>query len=264
MRSPSWSGSLGASSAMTLVRVEGEVQRGGEQRLLAAEPVVDHRRVDARAVGDRPDRRAVESAVGELGPARRRGGRRGCPPRRAGGRGGRRGAGESSRDGPRLASSPRARLPRAARPRGAARGATTGRAAVCDDGRMTSAPTSTAGRLGAVSPTREEFRALAVGHRVIPVARRLLADDETPVGVYRKLAGDRPGTFLLESAENGRSWSRWSFVGVHCAAALTERDGALYWLGDVRPACPPRATRWPRCARSSRSCTASRCPGCRR
>ena len=109
---------------------------------------------------------------------------------------------------------------------------------VCDDGRMTSAPTSTAGRLGAVSPTREEFRALAVGHRVIPVVRRVLADDETPVGVYRKLAGDRPGTFLFESAENGRSWSRWSFVGVRCAAALTEVDGALCWTGDVPAGLP--------------------------
>ena len=103
---------------------------------------------------------------------------------------------------------------------------------------MTSAPTSTAGRLGAVAPTREEFRELAVGHRVIPVVRRLLADDETPIGVYRKLAGDRPGTFLLESAENGRSWSRWSFVGAHCAAALTEVDGALTWTGDVPAGLP--------------------------
>ena len=37
---------------------------------------------------------------------------------------------------------------------------------------------------------------------------RLLADGETPVGLYRKLAAERPGTFLLESAEHGRSWSR--------------------------------------------------------
>jgi anthranilate synthase component I len=108
---------------------------------------------------------------------------------------------------------------------------------------MTSAPTSTAGRptvdrLGAVAPTREEFRELAVGHRVIPVVRRLLADDETPIGVYRKLAGDRPGTFLLESAENGRSWSRWSFVGAHSAAALTEIDGSLTWTGDVPAGLP--------------------------
>ena len=48
-----------------------------------------------------------------------------------------------------------------------------------------------------VSPTREEFRQLAAERRVIPVVRRVLADAETPVGVYRKLAGDRPGTFLL-------------------------------------------------------------------
>jgi anthranilate synthase component 1 len=88
-----------------------------------------------------------------------------------------------------------------------------------------------AGALGVVSPTREEFRELADGHRVIPVARRLLADDETPIGLYRKLAADRPGTFLLESAENGRSWSRWSFVGAHCAATLTESGGEAVWLG---------------------------------
>ena len=81
--------------------------------------------------------------------------------------------------------------------------------------------TAPAGALGTVTPSREEFRALAVGHRVIPVTRRLLADDETPLGVYRKLAGDRPGTFLFESAENGRSWSRWSFVGARSRATLT-------------------------------------------
>ncbi|WP_083959617.1 anthranilate synthase component I [Streptoalloteichus hindustanus] len=86
--------------------------------------------------------------------------------------------------------------------------------------------------VGPVSPSREEFRALAAGRRVIPVVRRLLADGETPVGVYRKLAADRPGTFLFESAENGRSWSRWSFVGVRSAAALTVVDGEAAWVGN--------------------------------
>ena len=85
--------------------------------------------------------------------------------------------------------------------------------------------------MGAVSPTREEFRALAAERRVIPVVRRLLADDETPLGVYRKLAANRPGTFLFESAENGQSWSRWSFVGVHSPAVLTSVDGEATWLG---------------------------------
>lgn len=85
--------------------------------------------------------------------------------------------------------------------------------------------------LGQISPTREEFRELAATRRVIPVVRRLLADGEAPLGVYRKLAGNRPGTFLLESAENGRSWSRWSFVGARSVAALTEVDGAARWTG---------------------------------
>ncbi|TQM14008.1 anthranilate synthase component I [Pseudonocardia kunmingensis] len=98
--------------------------------------------------------------------------------------------------------------------------------------------TAAKGALGTVTPSREEFRALAAGHRVIPVTRRLLADDETPVGVYRKLAGDRPGTFLFESAENGRSWSRWSFVGARSRATMTAVDGELTWTGEVPVGLP--------------------------
>jgi anthranilate synthase component 1 len=84
---------------------------------------------------------------------------------------------------------------------------------------------------GAVAPDLATFRSLAREHRVVPVVRRLLADGETPVGVYRKLAKDAPGTFLLESAEHGRSWSRYSFIGARAAATLTERDGQARWLG---------------------------------
>jgi anthranilate synthase component 1 len=84
---------------------------------------------------------------------------------------------------------------------------------------------------GSVAPDLETFRTLARDRRVIPVTRRLLADGETPVGVYRKLAAERPGTFLLESAEHGRVWSRYSFIGARSAATLTERDGTAVWLG---------------------------------
>ena len=84
---------------------------------------------------------------------------------------------------------------------------------------------------GAVTPDLETFRKLAVDRRVIPVTRRLLADGDTAVGLYRKLAAERPNTFLLESAEQGR-WSRYSFVGVHSAAALTvDAEGGARWLG---------------------------------
>ena len=85
---------------------------------------------------------------------------------------------------------------------------------------------------GATWPALEEFSELARGRRVIPVVRRLMADAETPVGVYRKLAKDQPGTFLLESAEHGGVWSRYSIVGAASRATLTERDGEAFWIGE--------------------------------
>jgi hypothetical protein len=53
-----------------------------------------------------------------------------------------------------------------------------------------------------------------------------------PIGVYRKLADNQPGTFLLESAEHGGVWSRWSIIGAASRATLTARDGAAHWIGD--------------------------------
>ena len=83
------------------------------------------------------------------------------------------------------------------------------------------------------APDLTHFRDLARHRRVIPVVRTLLADGETPLGVYRKLAAGRAGTFLLESAEHGQSWSRYSFVGVRSTAMLSEVDGVARWSGTV-------------------------------
>ena len=91
---------------------------------------------------------------------------------------------------------------------------------------------------GAATPDLADFRTLAADRRVIPVVRRLLADGETPVGLYRKLAGERAGTFLLESAEHGRSWARYSFVGVSSSAMLTEVDGQARWVGTAPVGVP--------------------------
>ena len=89
---------------------------------------------------------------------------------------------------------------------------------------------------GVAVPTREEFAHRIGSQPVLPVVRRLLADTETPISVYRKLCGGRPGTFLLESAEAGSGvWSRYSFVGVRAVATLTEQDGTARWLGTPPP-----------------------------
>ncbi len=80
--------------------------------------------------------------------------------------------------------------------------------------------------------TREQFRALAAEHRVVPVIRRVLADGETALTVFRKLADGKPGTFLLESSDVGQSWSRWSFIGCRSRAAFTvDHQGKGKWIG---------------------------------
>lgn len=84
----------------------------------------------------------------------------------------------------------------------------------------------------------EEFRDYAKNFNVIPVSRKLLADSETPLGVYRKLAKNAPGTFLLESAEYGGVWSRYSFIGVRSEATLTEKNGEAVWEGTVPAGAP--------------------------
>jgi len=86
-------------------------------------------------------------------------------------------------------------------------------------------------------PTREEFRALASTHTVVPVWTELLADLETPVAAFAKLVGDGTG-FLLESVEHGERWSRFSFVGRDPRATLTLRGGRLLVDGDLPASVP--------------------------
>ncbi|WP_350349811.1 anthranilate synthase component I [Agromyces sp. G08B096] len=91
--------------------------------------------------------------------------------------------------------------------------------------------------MGTSATTRfDDFDGLLEGRRVVPVVRELFADGETPVGIYRKLAAGRPGTFLLESAEQGGIWSRYSFVGAASYGVLTERDGRVVWQDYGLPA----------------------------
>lgn len=92
---------------------------------------------------------------------------------------------------------------------------------------------------GATWPRREQFHELAdQGYRVIPIVRCLLADSLTPVGFYERLAAGRSGTFILESAEFGGTWSRYSFIGVNSMAQLRSNNGKADWLGQVPAGVP--------------------------
>ena len=58
-------------------------------------------------------------------------------------------------------------------------------------------------------------RLAAQGYNRIPVVREVAADLETPLSTYLKLA-DGPYSYLLESAQGGERWGRYSFIGLPC------------------------------------------------
>jgi len=76
-----------------------------------------------------------------------------------------------------------------------------------------------------VKPSRREVRALARGHSLIPLTAELIADCETPVSAFLKLRGGGPA-FLLESAEQGLRFGRFSFIG------FAPREVIRWSLGD--------------------------------
>jgi anthranilate synthase component 1 len=81
----------------------------------------------------------------------------------------------------------------------------------------------------------EDAIKLANDYNVIPVIRTLFSGTETPLSIYEKLAKDKPGSFLLESAEQG-VWARFSFVGVTNRGFLSESaDGSFDWISDQPP-----------------------------
>src|SRR5215471_11045566 len=63
--------------------------------------------------------------------------------------------------------------------------------------------------------TFEEFAAEAERGNVVPVVRTVLADLQTPVGAFMRIAGDASHAFLLESIEGGERIARYSFIGAN-------------------------------------------------
>ncbi|MFM6967947.1 MAG: anthranilate synthase component I [Microbacteriaceae bacterium] len=81
-----------------------------------------------------------------------------------------------------------------------------------------------------MTTTRSEFNAARSNGPVVTVLRSVFVDAVSPVALYEHLTGAKPGTFLLESAEQGGIWSRYSFVGLSSWGCLTENAGATEWI----------------------------------
>jgi len=91
------------------------------------------------------------------------------------------------------------------------------------------------------TPSLEQFRVLARQGNLIPVARQILADMETPVSAFRKIDSGNYA-FLLESVEGGEQWGRYSFLGSNPSLVVRARGDrvevlqgqGVERLGDVR------------------------------
>ncbi|MEA1933854.1 MAG: anthranilate synthase component I [Thermodesulfobacteriota bacterium] len=72
-------------------------------------------------------------------------------------------------------------------------------------------------------PSLTEFGELAKKAGLIPVSREIIADLDTPLTVFAKVAGNESHAFLLESLEGGEKWGRYSFIGLDPIATFESR-----------------------------------------
>ncbi|MBN2303337.1 MAG: anthranilate synthase component I [Anaerolineae bacterium] len=76
-------------------------------------------------------------------------------------------------------------------------------------------------------PDRDTVRSLFDQGDLVPVYRTLLADLETPVSVFLKLAQTGDPAFLLESVEGGEQVGRYSFLGVNPKGIITAQHDTI-------------------------------------
>ncbi|MEH6634744.1 MAG: anthranilate synthase component I [Halioglobus sp.] len=80
--------------------------------------------------------------------------------------------------------------------------------------------------------TPQEFAAFAAqDYNRIPVSLEVLADLETPISTYRKLA-EGPYSYFFESVQGGEKWGRYSIIGMPCRTLLKVfGHRAEVWVG---------------------------------
>ena len=83
--------------------------------------------------------------------------------------------------------------------------------------------------------TPEKFAELAgQDFNRIPVTREVLADCETPLSVYLKLAHG-PNSYLFESMQGGEKWGRYSLIGLQTSTVLRVYGQRLEIIRDGKP-----------------------------
>ena len=83
-----------------------------------------------------------------------------------------------------------------------------------------------AARLTAL-PSEKEFARLSRTHSLIPVYRTVVADLETPVSAFLRIAAEEPEAFLLESVEGGERVGRYTFIGIQPYKTMVARGRSI-------------------------------------
>ena len=87
----------------------------------------------------------------------------------------------------------------------------------------------------------QQFSDLAsAGYNRIPITREVLADMDTPLSAYHKLASGQY-SYLFESVQGGEKWGRYSIIGLPCRTVLkvfgehitVEHDGVVIEEADM-------------------------------
>ncbi len=80
--------------------------------------------------------------------------------------------------------------------------------------------------------TEQDFQALAKqGYTAIPILREVLADLDTPLSTYLKLA-EGPYSYLFESVHGGEKWGRYSIIGLPCRRVIRIHDHTVRIFDD--------------------------------
>ena len=80
--------------------------------------------------------------------------------------------------------------------------------------------------------TQQQFQSLAdKSLKRVPLMREILADLETPLSVYLKLANG-PYSYLFESVQGGEKWGRYSIIGLPCRVAFRVHGHEISMIED--------------------------------
>jgi anthranilate synthase component I len=76
-------------------------------------------------------------------------------------------------------------------------------------------------------PDKQQFANDIKTNRLVPVSTQIVADLDTPLTLFSKVADGRSHAFLFESMEGGEKWGRFSFIGYDPLVTFTSTKDAV-------------------------------------